>query len=154
MRGSFNSKEWAAIPLRLIVGYGFMEHGYAKFVKGPEWFANILQALHVPAPHMMAWLTILVELFGGAAVLTGDFIRVASIPMVAVLLVAMFSVHLRYGFSSIKLMAITPTGARLGSAGIELIYFTLPAWWHLCLVAQVHSPSTINLLSYIRSRTT
>ena len=27
---------WAAIPLRLIVGYGFMEHGYAKIVKGPE----------------------------------------------------------------------------------------------------------------------
>jgi putative oxidoreductase len=132
MRGSFNSKEWAAIPLRLIVGYGFMEHGYAKFVKGPEWFANILQALHVPAPHMMAWLTILVELFGGAAVLTGDFIRVASIPMVAVLLVAMFSVHLRYGFSSIKLMAITPTGARLGSAGIEPDLFYIA-----CLVALV-----------------
>ena len=119
MHGPFNLKEWTAIPLRLIVGYGFMEHGYAKFAKGPEWFSTILQALHVPAPNLMAWLTILVELFGGAAVLTGAFIRIASIPMVAVLLVAMFSVHLRYGFSSIKLMAITPTGARLGPAGIE-----------------------------------
>jgi hypothetical protein len=24
------------IPLRLIVGYGFMEHGYAKLARGPE----------------------------------------------------------------------------------------------------------------------
>jgi putative oxidoreductase len=132
MHGSFNLKEWAAIPLRMIVGYGFMEHGYAKFVKGPEWFATILQALHVPVPHLMAWLTILVELIGGAAVLTGAFIRLASIPMVIVLLTAMFSVHLRYGFSSIKLMAITPTGARLGPAGTEpdLLYIA-------CLVALV-----------------
>jgi putative oxidoreductase len=80
----------------------------------------------------MAWLTILVELIGGAAVLTGAFIRIASIPMLTVLLTAMFSVHLRYGFSSIKLMAITPTGARLGPAGTEpdLLYIA-------CLVALV-----------------
>jgi hypothetical protein len=25
-------ESWAAIPLRLIVGYGFMEHGYAKII--------------------------------------------------------------------------------------------------------------------------
>ena len=25
---------WAALPLRLIVGYGFMEHGFAKLSKG------------------------------------------------------------------------------------------------------------------------
>lgn len=132
MHGSFNLKEWTAIPLRLIVGYGFMEHGYAKLVKGAEWFATILQALHVPDPHLMARLTILVELIGGAAVLTGAFIRLASIPMITVLLTAMFSVHLRYGFSSIKLMTITPTGARLGPAGYEpdLLYIA-------CLVALV-----------------
>ena len=27
---------WAPIPLRLIVGYGFMEHAFAKLSKGPE----------------------------------------------------------------------------------------------------------------------
>jgi putative oxidoreductase len=26
---------WYAIPLRLMVGYGFMEHGYAKLAIGP-----------------------------------------------------------------------------------------------------------------------
>src|SRR5271170_7659999 len=41
---------WAPIPLRLIVGYGFMEHGFAKLARGPDAFPAILQALGVPAP--------------------------------------------------------------------------------------------------------
>ncbi|HTW45083.1 MAG TPA: DoxX family protein [Acidobacteriaceae bacterium] len=126
------SRQWAAIPLRLIVGYGFMEHGYAKLLKGPAAFAAILHALNVPAPHLMAWLTILTELLGGFAVLVGAFIPLASVPMAAVLLVAMVTVHLRYGFSSIKLMATTPTGAKFGPPGYEcdLLYLA-------CLAALV-----------------
>lgn len=31
---------WASMPLHLIVGYGFMEHGYAKLSKGPDAFAG------------------------------------------------------------------------------------------------------------------
>ena len=45
----WNLHRWAALPLRLIVGYGFMEHGYAKLIHGPERFAGILHALAVPA---------------------------------------------------------------------------------------------------------
>src|SRR5580698_8568984 len=96
-------RAWYALPLRLIVGYGFMEHGYAKLARGPDSFANILHALGVPAPTWLSWATILVELLGGLAVLVGAFIPIASIPMAAVLLVAIFTVHLPNGFSSIKL---------------------------------------------------
>ena len=35
---------WAPIPLRLIVGYGFMEHGFAKLARGLDAFPAILQA--------------------------------------------------------------------------------------------------------------
>jgi putative oxidoreductase len=98
---------WAPVPLRLIVGYGFMEHGFAKLARGPDAFPIILQALGVPAPHLMGWLTILVEIFGGLAVLLGALVPLASIPMAAVLLVAIVTVHLPYGFSSIKLQAVT-----------------------------------------------
>src|SRR5947208_16374404 len=62
---------WAPGPLRLIVGYGFMEHGFAKLARGLDAFPAILQALGVPAPHLMGWLTILVEILGGLAVLLG-----------------------------------------------------------------------------------
>jgi putative oxidoreductase len=117
----FPMARWAPIPLRMIVGYGFMEHGFAKLSKGPDVFAAILQGMGVPAPHLMAWLTILTELLGGLAVLLGAFVALVSVPMTAVLLVAMFKVHLQYGFSSIKLLAVTATGAKFGPVGYEVI---------------------------------
>jgi putative oxidoreductase len=131
IRGSLIA-HWAPIPLRLIVGYGFMEHGVAKLARGLDAFPAILQALGVPAPHFMAWLTILVELFGGLAVLLGALVPLASIPMAAVLLVAMITVHLPYGFSSIKLLAVTAAGAQFGPPGFEtnLLYLA-------CLAALV-----------------
>jgi putative oxidoreductase len=123
---------WGPIPLRLIVGYSFMEHGFAKLARGPDAFPAILQALGVPAPHLMGWLTILVEIVGGLFVLLGALIPLASIPMAAVLLVAMITVHLPYGFSSIKLQAVTAAGAQFGPPGFEtnLLYLA-------CLAALV-----------------
>lgn len=69
---------WAPIPLRLIVGYGFMEHGFAKLSKGPDAFTAILQALAVPMPHFMTWVTIVTELLGGLAILLGAFVSLVS----------------------------------------------------------------------------
>jgi putative oxidoreductase len=116
----FAIDRWPPIPLRLIAGYGFMEHGFAKLTKGPDAFADILQAMGVPGPHFMAWSTILVEILGGLAVALGAFVTLASLPMAAVLLVAMFTVHLPYGFSSIKIKAVTAAGAQFGPPGYEV----------------------------------
>src|SRR6185437_2162620 len=78
-----------------------------------------LQALGVPAPHLMAWLTILVEILGGLAIIIGTLVVLASVPMAIVLLVAIFTVHLPNGFSSIKLLAVTSAGAQFGPPGYE-----------------------------------
>ena len=123
---------WAPIPLRLIVGYGFMEHGFAKLARGFDTFPTILQALGVPAPHLIGWLTILVEILGGLAVLLGALVPLASVPMAVVLVVAIVTVHLPYGFSSIKLQAVTTAGAQFGPPGFEtdLLYLA-------CLAALV-----------------
>ena len=110
---------WYAIPLRLIVGYGSMEHGYAKLARGPDDFANILHALGIPAATLLSWATVLIELLGGLAVLVGAFIPLASVPMMIVLLVAIFTVHLPNGFSSIKLQTVTAAGAHFGQPGYE-----------------------------------
>ena len=128
----FSFGRWAPIPLRLIVGYGFMEHGLAKLAKGPDAFAVILHALGVPAPHFMAWVTILTELVGGLAVIVGAFVTLVAGPMGVLLLVAIFTVHLPYGFSSIKLVAVTAAGAQFGPPGYEsnLLYLA-------CLAALV-----------------
>jgi putative oxidoreductase len=111
---------------------GLRLYGYAKIAHGPGNFAGILHAMSVPAPELMAWLTILTELIGGAAVLLGVLVPLASIPMAAVLLVAMFTVHLPYGFSAIKLQAITSMGAQFGPPGyeVDLLYLA-------CLAALV-----------------
>jgi putative oxidoreductase len=80
----------------------------------------------------MGWLTIFIEIVGGLAVLLGALVPLASIPMAVVLLVAMFTVHLPYGFSSIKLQAVTAAGAQFGPPGFEtdLLYLA-------CLAALV-----------------
>ena len=110
---------WCALPLRLIVGYGFMAHGYAKLVNGPDHFAAALQGLGVPAPDLMAWATIAFELLGGLAVLVGAYIPLISLPLTVILLVAVVTVHLPYGFSSIKLRAVTAAGPQFGPPGYE-----------------------------------
>jgi putative oxidoreductase len=115
-----SAARWAPISLRLIVGFGFMEHGYAKLSRGPEAFAAILHTMGVPAPHLMAWLTILTELIGGFAVLLGAFLPLVAVPMAAVLVVAMLTVHLPYGFSSIKLLGVMDGRAQFGPPGYEL----------------------------------
>ena len=139
---------WAAIPLRLIVGCGFMEHGFAKLSRGPEVFAAILHTMGVPAPHLMAWLTILTELIGGLAVLLGAFVPLVSLPMAAVLFVAMITVHLPYGFSSIKLLSFTSGRAQFGPPGYELDLLYLA-----CLAALVLGGSgPIAIDNYLRKK--
>lgn len=112
-------RHWAPLPLRLIVGYGFVAHGMAKIMNGPGHFGDLLQILGVPAPHVMGWLTIVGEVAGGLAVLAGAWIPLVSVPLSAILLVAAITVHLPYGFSSIKLRAVTPAGAQFGPPGYE-----------------------------------
>lgn len=127
-----------------------MQHGLAKLAKGPDRFAAILHAMHVPAFHWMAWLTILTEILGGAAMLLGIWVTVASIPMAIILLVAIFTVHLPYGFSSIKLMAVTAAGAQFGPPGYEcdLLYLA-------CLAALVIGGSgPLSVDGFLRSRRT
>jgi putative oxidoreductase len=110
---------WSAIPLRLIIGFGFVSHGYAKLARGPDSFIGILHALGMPAPSLLAWTTILVEVLGGLAILAGLLVPLTSVPMIFVLLVAIFTVHLPNGFSSIKLEAVTASGVRFGQPGYE-----------------------------------
>jgi putative oxidoreductase len=85
---------WYALPLRLIVGFGFVQHGYAKLSRGPDDFIAILHAIGVPFADLLGWATIIVEIVGGLLILAGAFVPVAAVAMIAVLLVAIFTVHL------------------------------------------------------------
>ena len=110
---------WAPMPLRLIVGYGFVEHGFSKLLRGPDAFATTLQAIGVPGPHFMAWFNMSVELLGGLAVILGALVVLVSVPMADGALDGYLSVHLPYGFLSINLITVTAAGARFGPPGYE-----------------------------------
>jgi len=53
------------------------------------------------------------------AFLAGAFVPLASIPALILLLVAIFTVHLPYGFSSIKLLGVNEGRAQFGPPGYE-----------------------------------
>jgi putative oxidoreductase len=116
---------WAPLPLRLIVGYGFIVHGYAKLSRGPDTFAAVLHTLGVPLPHLLAWLTTLVELVGGFAILAGAFVPLAAVPMAIVLVTALLTIHLPYGFFSVKLVEVSANGTKFGPVGYEVILLYL-----------------------------
>lgn len=115
-----SARRWAMLPLRLIVGYGFMAHGIAKWSRGPEHFGQLLQQIGVPLPVVTAWIVTLLEVFGGLAILLGVLVAVASIPLIASMLVAMFTVQLRYGFSSVNTIGLTDAGPVFGPPGYEI----------------------------------
>jgi len=135
---------WSIMPLRVIVGYGFMAHGYAKVMNGPDHFAASLHALGVPASRLMAWLTIGFELLGGLAILIGAWIPFVSVPLAVILFVAAITVHLPYGFSSIKLRAVTAAGPQFGPPGYETNLLYLAAL--VALVAGGSGPLAIDVL--------
>jgi putative oxidoreductase len=116
---------WAPLVLRLITGIGLMAHGLAKLARGSQAFAAVLEGMHVPLAGAAAWLTILVELGGGLAVIAGAYIPLVSVPVAVVLVVAVVKVHWPFGFSSIKLVSFTALGPVFGPPGYELDLFYL-----------------------------
>jgi putative oxidoreductase len=110
---------WAAIPLRLIVGYGFLQHGFAKLLRGSDNFRHTAcyrdadagcsrVADHRDGNRQQPMRAL------------GALVPIVRVPMVIVLLVAIFTVHLPNGFCSTKLQTITSTGAHFGQLRIAL----------------------------------
>ena len=113
-------RNWAPLPLRLVIGYGFMAHGLAKLSRGPEGFAKLLEQIGAPLPEATAWVSTLIEVLGGLALLAGAAVAAVSIPLIVMMLVAMFTVHLRYGFSAINTVGLTADGPQFGPPGYEV----------------------------------
>lgn len=80
-------KKFAPFALRVGIGGLFVAAGIAKLLN-PSMVTGLLGSLGFPAPGFWAWLLILVELLGGAAVLLGFYVRWAAVPLGVVLLVA------------------------------------------------------------------
>jgi len=114
---------WAPLFLRLVIGFGFMDHGRAKLSRGPEHFEQLLVQIGAPFPHFISLASPLVEILGGLAIFAGAIVTIASLPLIVIILTALFTVHLKYGFSSINTIAGLVSFI-LGGAGI----FSVDSW--------------------------
>lgn len=115
-----NYQQLAPLFLRLAIGFGFMAHGWAKLSRGPEGFEKLLTQIHTPFPHIMAWVSSLIEVLGGFAIFAGIFVSLTAIPLIFTMLVAIFTIQIHYGYSSIKTIGLTPQGPLFGPPGYEI----------------------------------
>ena len=85
--------------MRMVVGATFIAHGSQKlFMFGPAGVAGAFASMGIPFPALSAWLTIGAEFGCGILLFLGLFTRLAAIPIIIAMLVALFKVHLLGGF--------------------------------------------------------
>ncbi len=114
--------KWAPLPLRLIIGFGFVYHGFPKLfgAGGHEMFTGMLQNIGVPAAGMTAWAVGAVEVLGGIALIIGAFASIASALLLIDMLVALFTVHLPNGFNFMHITGMGDAGPVFGMPGYEV----------------------------------
>lgn len=90
--------------LRLYLAPIIIQAGWNKassFESTVDWFGNEDYGLGLPLPFVMALLATGAELIGGVFILFGAMTRLASIPLMITMLVAMVSVHAKHGWLAI-----------------------------------------------------
>jgi putative oxidoreductase len=101
---------------RLTVGVVFVGTGWGK-LHGLDDVTRYFSELHIPAPHFNAVLAASAELFCGLALLFGVLTRLAAIPLITTMVVAILTA---------KRQQIDGVSALLGFE--ELSYLTLFVW--------------------------
>src|SRR5262245_34187288 len=147
---STSPRSWALLPLRVIVGIGFLAHGMAKLHRGPEKFAKLLQVIGTPSPLATAWLVTTLEVVGGIALIIGAFVLLASVPLFISMVVAMLTIHVHYGFSAVNTVGLTAAGPVFGPPGYEINLLYMCALAALALAG----PGALSVDQWLRSRDT
>jgi putative oxidoreductase len=92
----------------------------------------------------------LVEIFGGLAIVAGLFVEIVSIPLIISMLVAMFTIHIHYGYSSVHTIGLTAAGPVFGPPGYEINLLYVGA---LLTVAMIGSgPLSVDRWLFTRRR--
>jgi putative oxidoreductase len=81
---------------RLLMSSLFVWDGVVQ-LRNPRGTAQYLASVHIPAPDIAVWISILVHLFGGLALLVGFYSRWAAALLALICLATAFGVHLPAG---------------------------------------------------------
>lgn len=112
--------QWMLLPLRLVMGAGFLVHGLAKLSRGPAKFGALLNQIGAPLPVQTAWAVTGLEIVGGTLLIVGLWVTLACLPLAGSMVVALLTVHIHYGFSSVNTVGLTPSGPVFGPPGYEI----------------------------------
>ena len=94
------SPEWttrtakALLLVRILVGWVFVSEGIQKFVFPAQLGVGRFEKIGIPSPHVMAPFVGSVEIACGSLLLIGLFTRVAVVPLLGVILVAIATTKL------------------------------------------------------------
>ena len=94
------SPEWttrtakALLLVRILVGWVFVSEGIQKFVFPAQLGVGRFEKIGIPSPHVMAPFVGSVEIVCGSLLLIGLFTRVAVVPLLGVILVAIAATKL------------------------------------------------------------
>jgi putative oxidoreductase len=98
---SFTPNDYALAFARIVTGIVLFAHGAQKMLGwfGGYGFKGTLGAFtQAGMPAALALFVILVEFFGGLSLIFGLFSRLAGLGLAALMLGAIFTVHLKFGF--------------------------------------------------------
>lgn len=113
----------ALLLLRLGVAVVFIYHGWGK-VTGIEGVQEFFGNIGIPLAGIMAWVVALTEFVGGIMVLAGFKIRIPSILLAIVMVVAILTVKISAGFEAaridILLLMMTLSLSILGSGSYSV----------------------------------
>jgi putative oxidoreductase len=78
----------ALLLIRILVGWVFVSEGIQKFLFPAQLGVGRFEKIGIPSPHFMAPFVGAIEIVCGALLLAGLFTRLAAVPLLAVILVA------------------------------------------------------------------
>jgi len=102
MKFSFVTEYFQSIALliaRLIIAYGFYEPAMSKW-KDIDSVAGWFASMGIPFPTLNAYMAAGTEILGVGLLVLGLFTRLISLPLIVIMIVAIFTVHLDNGFSA------------------------------------------------------
>ena len=92
--------QWSLTLLRVVLGFIFAYHGYAKLIVPGGFMGtiNFFTSVGIVAPKISALIVAVAEFLGGIFLLFGLITRWTTLALIFEMLVAFFIVHMKNGF--------------------------------------------------------